>query len=88
MAWLLLSCMQKTITLTDEAYERLLLWKEPPKESFSRDVLKKVPKRGTLGDLAEAIQKLPPLDEDQVKIMEETIAEGNNWDNSRDPWTT
>lgn len=76
----------KTITLTDEAYERLKAWKESPKESFSQVVLKSVPKRGTAADMEEAFKKLPPLTEEQARIMEETIAWANDWKNQRDPW--
>ncbi|MFM8230618.1 MAG: antitoxin VapB family protein, partial [Chthoniobacterales bacterium] len=41
----------KTITLTDEAYHRLKSWKTEPSESFSKVVLKAVPKRGTAADM-------------------------------------
>lgn len=76
----------KTITLTEEAYERLKAWKDSPKESFSQVVLKSVPKRGTFGDLHEAFNKLPPLTEEQARVMEETIAWANDWKNWRDAW--
>lgn len=78
----------KTITLTDEAYNRLAAWKASPKESFSSVVLKIVPKRGTLADLAKEMDSLPPLTDAQAKLMEETIAWANDWKNWRDPWTT
>lgn len=85
------SCIRvymKTITLNDEAYERLVAWKSGPKDSFSRVVLKMVPKRGTLGDLAREIDKLPPLDATQAKKMEEAVQWANEWKNERDPWTS
>jgi predicted CopG family antitoxin len=63
----------KTITLTDEAYERLKAWKGG-KDSFSRVVLRTVPKRGTFGDLNESFRALPQLSEQQSRIMHETIA--------------
>lgn len=78
----------KTITLSDEAYQRLAAWKTSPKESFSQVVLKVVPKRGTLADLAREMDRLPPLTEEQARLMEETIAEANAWKNWKDPWTT
>lgn len=81
-------CCVKTITLTDEAYERLAAWKESPKESFSKVVQKVVPKRGTLGDALDAVKKLPPLTPGQVKQMRQAIDWGNDWKNQRDPWTT
>lgn len=77
----------KTITLTEEAYERLKAWKETPKESFSAVVMKKVPKRGTFGQLSEDIAKLPPLTKEQARVMEESLAWANDWKNVRDPWT-
>lgn len=76
----------KTITLTDEAYDRLVSWKEGTKDSFSKVVLRVVPKRGTLADLAEQFEKLPPLTEAQAKIMEDAVAWANDWRNCRDPW--
>jgi predicted CopG family antitoxin len=76
----------KTITLTDEAYERLKAWKEDGKDSFSAVVLRKVPKRGTFADLAEQLDKLPRPTEAQFKLMEEAVAWGNDRKNQRDPW--
>jgi predicted CopG family antitoxin len=78
----------KTITLTDEAYQRLLQWKASPKESFSSVVLKVVPKRGTLADLAKQMDSLPPLTDEQARVVQETIAWANDWKNWKDPWTT
>ncbi len=76
----------KTITLTDEAYERLASWKESPKESFSRVVLKVVPKRGTLGDLGTEIDRLPPLTDAALVVLERAAAWANDWRNQSDPW--
>ncbi len=39
----------KTLTLDDEAYELLKMWKRTPGESFSKVVKKLVPVPGTLG---------------------------------------
>lgn len=39
----------KTITLDDDAYERLKSWKRTPRESFSAVVKNVIPARGTLG---------------------------------------
>jgi predicted CopG family antitoxin len=63
----------KTITLTDEAYERLKAWKTG-NDSFSRVVLRTVPKRGTFGDLNEAFRALPLLSEEQFRSVQEAIA--------------
>ena len=78
----------KTISLTDDAYERLLSWKESSKESFSSVVLKIVPKRGTLADLASEIDKLPPLTDEQAGVMEDAVKQADKWSNYRDPWTS
>ena len=66
----------KTITLTEEAYERLKAWKTG-KDSFSQVVLRTVRKRGTFGDLNESFNVLPPLSEEQSRTVEETIASKN-----------
>lgn len=63
----------KTITLTEEAYDRLKAWKAG-KDSFSRVVLRMVPKRGTFGDLNESFKALPQLSEQQARTMHEAIA--------------
>jgi predicted CopG family antitoxin len=63
----------KTITLTDEAYERLKAWKTG-RDSFSQVVLRTVRKRGTFGDLDESFKALAPLSEEQSRIVQETIA--------------
>jgi predicted CopG family antitoxin len=78
----------KTITLTEEAYDRLASWKDGNLDSFSKVVLAKVPKKGTLADLAAELEKLPPLTEEQAKVMEEAASWANDWRNQRDPWTT
>ncbi len=64
----------KTISLSDEAYERLLAWKDSPKDSFSSVVLKTVPKRGTLADLGKEIDKLPPLTE-ELPLLTRNVSE-------------
>ncbi len=76
----------KTITLTDEAYERLKDWKESNKDSFSTVVMRVVPKRGTLADMLLSLQQLPPLTADQAKTMEDAVTWVNDWKNYRDPW--
>ena len=78
----------KTITLTDEAYERLKSWKDRDFDSFSKVVLAKIPRKGTLGDLAKEMGALPPLTEVQAKTMEDAAQWANDWRNQRDPWTS
>jgi predicted CopG family antitoxin len=62
----------KTITLSEAAYERLKAWKTEG-DSFSRVVLRVVPKRGTFGDLNESFQALPALSEEQSCAMLEAV---------------
>lgn len=71
----------KTITLTDEAYERLKDWKTGPHDSFSSVVLRLVPKRGTLADLLDGFRQLPPLTEQQAQIMTDEVDWANDWGN-------
>ena len=78
----------KTITLTDEAYERIAALKTSPKDSFSKVILRSVPKRGTAAQMLKAVAKLSPLTEKQAKLMQEVVAEHNDWKNWRDPWAT
>lgn len=78
----------KTITLTEEAYERLLSWKTSPKDSFSRVVIRMVPQHGTMGQLANDIQQLPSLSPKQLKVMEEAARWGRKPEASRDKWTS
>lgn len=78
----------KTITLTDEAYERIAALKTSPKDSFSKVILRCLPKRGTAAQLLAAALQLPPLSEAQARTMEDVASENNDWKNWRDPWTT
>jgi predicted CopG family antitoxin len=78
----------KTITLTEEAYGRLRSWKDRNLNSFSKVILAKVPKKGTLADLAAELEKLAPITSEQARVMEEAAAWANDWRNQRDPWTT
>lgn len=79
----------KTLTLTNEAYERLKDWKTASNDSFSAVVLRMVPKRGTLAEMVEGFRQLPPLTEQQADTMAEVVARANEWDNGAEvdqPW--
>jgi predicted CopG family antitoxin len=78
----------KTISVTEEAYERLLSWKDRTLSSFSKVILATVPKKGTLGDLATEMERLPPLTDAQAQVMEDAVQWANDWRRQRDPWTT
>ena len=76
----------KTITLTEEAYVRLLEWKHHARESFSQVVLSVVPKRGTAADLINTMRQLPPLTDAAYKKMNDVYEEHRNPANYQDPW--
>jgi predicted CopG family antitoxin len=78
----------KTITLTEEAYERLLSWKQTPKESFSKVVISLIPPRGTLGQIAGDIKSLPPITTKHLKAMEDAASWGRKPSGLKDKWTS
>jgi len=78
----------KTITLTEEAYERLISWKESPKESFSKVVEKIVPRKGTLGSILEITKNLSKLTPEQERLLTEGCKASRNWKDQKDPWTS
>jgi predicted CopG family antitoxin len=78
----------KTLSITEEAYDRLLAHKAAGGDSFSKVILRMVPKKGTAGQLLDRIQLLPELSAEEGEALERTVAEGNDWRAWRDPWTT
>ena len=78
----------KTITLSEEAYQRLKSWKTDPSESFSKVVLKAVPKRGTAEDMDEAFDQLPKLTGRQAEVIEAEAGWAHDWRSCPDPWAT
>jgi predicted CopG family antitoxin len=77
----------KTISLTDDAYERLKSWKSPAWDSFSKVVLEVIPKRGTAADMEKAFQALSPLTQEEANRVEEVMAWGNAWENASAAWS-
>ncbi|HUF63775.1 MAG TPA: antitoxin VapB family protein [Verrucomicrobiales bacterium] len=73
----------KTITLDDEAYQRLLAWKQAKGDSFSKVVKRVVPEAGTLGALAQFAMRRTPSGE-QDAILEATVEERSS--GKHDPW--
>lgn len=78
----------KTVTLTEEAYQRIAALKQSHKDSFSKVILRSVPKTGTAAQLLDAVRQLPPLSEKQAKIMRSVVRDLNDPSRWRDPWTT
>lgn len=76
----------KTITLTDQAYERIAALKTSPKDSFSKVILRAVPKRGTAAQMLKDVRELPPLTPQQAKLMQDAAAAQRDPKRWRDPW--
>jgi len=66
----------KTISLTEEAYQRLKAWQKG-KESLSEVVLEVLPKRGTAGEMEEGFRQLPGLSESQALEVATALEWGN-----------
>jgi len=77
----------KTISLTDDAYERLKSWKSPEWDSFSKVVLEVIPKKGTAADMEKAFQTLSPLTQDEAKKIEEAMGWGKSWESVSETWS-
>ncbi len=78
----------KTITLTDEAFERLKSWKTEASESFSKVVLKVIPKKGTAADMEDAFECLKPLTAVEAGVVSSSLAWANDWSRTADSWAT
>ncbi len=76
-------CM-KTITLDDDAYERLKSWKRPGKDSFSAVVKRVVPRAGTLGSMASFAAGRVATD-GRDELLEAAIEDRPS--TKQDPWT-
>ncbi len=75
----------KTITLDDEAYGLLKMWKTSGKESFSMVVKRVVPVPGTLGAVLNCVEEAGTARLEGNDLMEETINLRPPAKN--DPWT-
>ena len=74
----------KTITLDDDAYERLKSWKRPGKDSFSAVVKRVVPRAGTLGSMASFVAGRAATD-GRDELLEAAIEDRPSA--KHDPWT-
>ncbi len=76
-------CM-KTITLDEQAYQRLRAWKQSKGDSFSKVVKRVVPEAGTLGAMEQYVSRRNP-DPEKDHLMEESIEQRTPA--RHDPWT-
>jgi predicted CopG family antitoxin len=75
----------KTITLDDEAYERLKAWKRGSRESFSSVVKRVLPDPGTLGSFLQFLNANPTSELPGNDKMEESVEDRSF--SKHDPWT-
>lgn len=76
----------KTITLNDAAYDRLKSWKSGDSDSFSKVVLRVVPKRGTAADMEGAFGQLKPLSDGDAEEILAALPWANKWSGEKEPW--
>lgn len=75
----------KTITLDDDAYQLLKMWKRTPRESFSAVVKKVVPVPGTLGAFLGFVETHRTDAMPGNEVLEETIE--TRPVTKQDPWS-
>jgi len=75
----------KTITLDEEAYERLKSWKRMGGDSFSSVVKRVVPRAGTLEAMMRFAAQRHPSGDKRDKILEASVEDRAAA--KSDPWT-
>jgi predicted CopG family antitoxin len=75
----------KTITLDEDAYERLKSWKRQGSDSFSAVVKRVVPRAGTLEAMARFAAERAASADGRDELLESTIE--NRQSAKHDPWT-
>jgi len=76
-------CM-KTITLDEDAYDRLKSWKRRSGDSFSAVVKRVVPRAGTLEAMARFAEERGPSADVRDDVLESTVE--SRPATKRDPW--
>ena len=67
--------MTKTISISDEAYERLYERKKDNSESFSQVIIRLMPKLKTIEELRKEWEKLEKLSPEDEKKFREVVNE-------------
>jgi len=75
----------KTITLDDEAYRLLRMWKSSQQESFSRVVKRVVPVPGTLGAFLNFVERSSTDSSSGNDLLEQVV--DSRTAAKHDPWT-
>ncbi|WP_048145439.1 antitoxin VapB family protein [Methanoplanus limicola] len=65
----------KTVSLSEEAYERLNKWKKSEEESFSSVILRTIPGIRTPEELQEALDRIGHLSDEDADIMAKSVEE-------------
>lgn len=65
----------KTVSLSEEAYDRLKKWKKYDEESLSSVILRIIPKIKTAEEYREALRKIEHISDDDADRMIEAIEE-------------
>ena len=67
--------MSKTVSLSDEAYDRLKMWKKDGQESFSNEILRILPKRRTPEEFSKIISEIGSISDEDADIMAKSVEE-------------
>jgi predicted CopG family antitoxin len=80
-----MSAHVKTITLDEDAYERLKSWKRQRGDSFSAVVKRVVPRAGTLEAMARFVAERASASDPRDELLESTIEDRPTA--KHEPWT-
>lgn len=65
----------RTVSLSEDAYERLIKWKKCDDESFSSVILRIIPKIKTAEEYREALRKIEHISDEDADKMIDAIEE-------------